>query len=209
MSSNIKETKPGSDAQTGATPTTTTEATDPFDPARLRLSQKFADTVGIKKALVTVPVRKPNKQEFIRVHPSNEYRLETAVLELKEERETYLVTPELWPELPSELTPKVLFTTINRQGVLTLWPVRMPGADGRLDQWNDSALEAANLAKDHWVRVVANMSLGAYEVSVASGNLPDPEWPDHSFRKVLEIAFKGKYITDLDHPAIRGLRGEL
>ena len=32
---------------------------DPFDPARLRLSQEFAASLGIKKALLTVPVRKP------------------------------------------------------------------------------------------------------------------------------------------------------
>ena len=33
---------------------------DPFDPERLRLSQDFAATVGVKKALLTVPVRKPS-----------------------------------------------------------------------------------------------------------------------------------------------------
>jgi hypothetical protein len=182
---------------------------DPFDPSRLRLSQDFVATVGVKKALITVPVRKPSKQEFVRVHPDGAYRLETAVLELKEERETYLVDPSLWPELPSELTPKVLFATMNRQGVLTLWPVRMPGDDGRLDEWNASALEAAEMAQGRWVRVVANMSLGAYEVYEATGDLPDPDWPDLPFAEILKVAFKGHYITDIDHPVIRRLRGEL
>jgi len=182
---------------------------DSLDPSRLRLSQDFAATVGVKQALITVPVRKPNKQEFIRVHPDEAYRLETAVLELKEERETYLVAPSLWPELPSELTPKVLFTTMNRQGVLTLWPVRMPGEDGRLDEWNTSALEAAEMARTRWVRVVANMGLGAYEVYEATGNLPDPSWPELSFTEILKVAFKGRYITDIEHPVIRRLRGEL
>jgi len=181
---------------------------NPFDPSRLRLTQDFASKAGVKKALITVPVRKPSKQDFVRVHPSDEYRLETAVLELKEERETYLVSPELWSELPSELTPKVLFTTINRQGVLSLWPVRLPGEDGRLDDWNASALEAASMARKRWVRVVANMSLGAYEVYEATGNLPEPEWPEMAFSEILKIAFKGFYITEIDHPVIRRLRGE-
>jgi len=189
--------------------TTDRQKTDPFDPSRLRLSQDFAATVGVKKALITVPVRKPSKQEFVRVHPNEAYRLETAVLELKEERETYLVEPSLWPELPSELTPKVLFTTMNRQGVLTLWPVRLPGEDGRLDEWNASALEAAEMARRHWVRVVANMGLGAYEVYEATGNLPDPIWPELTFSEILKVAFKGRYITEIDHPVIRRLRGEL
>ena len=65
------------------------------------------------------------------------------MLELKEERETYLVDRGLWQELPGEIVPKVLFTTINRQGVLTLWPVRMPDQDGRQNAWSQSALEAA------------------------------------------------------------------
>ena len=32
---------------------------NPFDPASLRLDQSFADTVGVKRLLTTVPVRKP------------------------------------------------------------------------------------------------------------------------------------------------------
>ncbi len=40
-----------------------------FDPASLRLSQNFHESLGVKKALITVPVRKPGKQDFIRVHP--------------------------------------------------------------------------------------------------------------------------------------------
>ena len=47
---------------------------DPFDPANLRLSQSFTETVGVKKLLTTVPVRKPSPQEFVRVHPDPEYR---------------------------------------------------------------------------------------------------------------------------------------
>ena len=42
---------------------------DPFDPKRLRLSQRFANGADVKRALVTVPVRRPNGQEFFRVHP--------------------------------------------------------------------------------------------------------------------------------------------
>jgi hypothetical protein len=42
----------------------------PFDNlAALRLDQSYADTVGVKKLLTTVPVRKPNRQDFVRVHP--------------------------------------------------------------------------------------------------------------------------------------------
>ena len=47
---------------------------DPFDPSSLRLDQSFADGEGVKKLLLTVPVRKPNRQDFVRVHPDAAYR---------------------------------------------------------------------------------------------------------------------------------------
>lgn len=76
-------------------------------------------------------------------------------------------------------------------------------------QWNRSALEAANIAQTHWVRVAANMSLGAYEVFEATGDLPEPEWPSQDFAELLRIAFKGKYIDSPDHAVLKRLRGEV
>jgi hypothetical protein len=186
---------------------------DPFDPASLRLSQDFNASLGVRKALLTVPVRKPDRAWFVRVHPDPAYRLQTAVIELKEDRggETYLVTPALWPDLATEATfsARALFTAINRQGVVFVWPIRLPGTDGRVDDWSRSALEAADLAAKGWVRVTANMSLGAYEVFQATGPLPEPTWPEVSFQKLLTTAFKERLIDSLQHPILRRLRGEV
>jgi hypothetical protein len=91
-------------------------ADDIFDPTRLRLSQDFQSMVGVRKALVTVPVRKPDRQWFVRTHPEEGWRLQTAVLEVKEDRATFLVDRPLWRELPGEISSKVLFTAINRMG---------------------------------------------------------------------------------------------
>jgi hypothetical protein len=186
---------------------------DPFDPASLRLSQDFAASIGVKKALLAVPIRKPDKAWFVRVHPDAAYRLQTAVVELKEDRgaETYLVAPSLWPDLAAEATfsGRALFTAVNRQGVVFLWPVRLPGPDGRVDEWSRTALEAADMAAKGWVRVAANMGLGAYDVHQASGRLPEPDWPDVPFRELLRVAFKDRFINDLNHPVLRRLRGEV
>lgn len=186
-------------------------APDPFDPVSLRLSQNFAAAAGVKKALLSVPVRKPDKSWFVRVHPEAAYALQTAVVELKEDRETYLVAPALWAALVAESTfsPRALFTAINRQGVLFVWPVRLPGADGKLDEWSRTALEGADRARQGWVRMAANMSLGAYDLFVATGDLPEPEWPELPFRDLLRIAFKDRLIDSLDHPVLRKLRGEV
>jgi hypothetical protein len=170
--------------------------TEQLDISRLRLPQDFASSIGVKKLLITVPVRKPGKQDFVRVHPDEGWRLQTAVLELKEEREIYLVDQPLWNELVGEISPRILFTAVSRQGVLFLWPVRLPGEDGRIDNWSRSAQEAAMKAMDRWVRVSANMSLGAYEIFKAVSDLPDPEWPEVTFQGVLEIAFRDRFIKD-------------
>ncbi|MFZ1948743.1 MAG: hypothetical protein WAU74_01575 [Pseudolabrys sp.] len=183
---------------------------NPFDPAALRLDQSFADTVGVKKHLVTVPVRKPNRQYFVRVHSHLEYRLTpAAIIEVKEDREVYLVTPNIARELAGEFTAATLFTTINRQGVLHLWPVKLPGPDGKHNEWHRSAAEAAELAMKGWIRVTANMSVGAYEVFEAIGDLPEPEWPEIPLPEILKIAFSDRIVDRTDHPLVQRLRGQV
>lgn len=186
-------------------------APDPFDPASLRLSQNFAADCGVKKLLLTVPVKKPPKEWFVRVNPDEAYRLNVALLELKEERELYVIDPRILPDLAGEamIRPRVLFTAVNRQGVVFLWPVNLPGADGKLDDWSRSALEAAKLAQNAWVRVVADMSLGAYQVFEAGGDLPDPTWPETPFGDLLRIGFRDRLVDSLDHAVLRKLRGEM
>lgn len=183
-------------------------APNPFDPASFRLDQSFAETVGVKKLLTTVPVRRPNRQEFMRVHPSINYRLSpAAIIELKEDHEVYLLTPNMAQALPGEFVPVTLFTTINRQGVLSLWPVRLPGQDGRQLEWHRSAAEAAERAMSKWIRIAASMSLGAYEITEAIGDIPEPVWPAYSFQEILRIAFHGRIVDSPNHPLVRRLRG--
>ena len=55
------------------------------------MSQDHLEAVGLRKQLITVPVRKPSKEWFVRVHPDSDYRLETGVVELKEEGDIYVV----------------------------------------------------------------------------------------------------------------------
>jgi hypothetical protein len=185
------------------------DAPDPFDPASFRLSQDFTDGASVKKLIRTVPVRKPNKHDFVRVHPDPGYRADNVgIIDFKDERETYLLHPSIAVELPGEFQQKNLLTTIARQGVVFLWPVVVLGSGGRAQEWHRSEAEAAELAQNHWIRMRANMSLGAYEIFKAQGQIPEPEWPDVTFNELLELAFRdGRVIRSFDHPAIKRLLG--
>jgi hypothetical protein len=185
----------------------TAPVADPFDLTKLRLDQSFVESAGVKKLLTTVPVRKPNPQDFVRVHPSPEFRAALAVIELKEDREIYLLTPQIARELPGEFVMVMLFTAVNRQGVVHLWPARLPAPDGRVLEWHRSALEAADMATRRWVRVKSNMSLGAYEI-VEAATTTEPEWPAATFQELLRIAFRDRLVDRLDHAVIKRLRGE-
>jgi hypothetical protein len=184
-----------------------TPAPDPFDLASLRLNPSFIETAGVKKLLTTVPARKPGAQDFIRVRREPEYRENFALVDLKDDREDFLVRPELMSELAGEVVYKTIFTAINRQGVVFLWPIRLPAPDDRKSDWTRSAREAAELAMEKWIRVKANMSLGAYEVTASETIKVEPVWPELSFGELLRIAYRDRMITNLEHPVIQRLRG--
>ena len=148
----------------------------------------------------------------MRTHTDREaYWLDTFVIELKEDREVYFVSPELWPALAGESTfsPRQLVRAVSRDGTPFLWPIRLPGPDGKLDSWSQSTTEAAILAQTSWVRVAANMALGAYDLFEATGIDAEPNWPRESMSELLRVAFRGKLIEEMDHPVLRRLRGEV
>jgi len=125
-----------------------TDVTTDFDLDNLRLKQDFSETLGIRRILSLVPVRKPNRTNFFRVHPGEDYRMDVGILEMKEERETFLVTPAMMsePGIYELVVPARLVTYITRQGVVGLWPLKLE-KDGKLNPWHESALKAAQLAE--------------------------------------------------------------
>ena len=142
------------------------------------------------------------------MHPDKAYRLAVALIDFRDERDAvYLIAPNVAKEMPGEFVMSTIYTTITRQSVVLLWPVRLPPSDGRHNEWHRSAAEAAELAMKRWIRVKANQPLGAYEMFEAAGTIPDPEWPRETMREPLKIAFSDRLVDSLDHPVIRRLRG--
>lgn len=106
-------------------------SSDEFDMAQYRVSQNFLETTNVKKLLTTVPVRKPGAQDFIRVHSDVNYRDLVAILELKDDRESYLVNLAAVPELQNECYIATLFTAITRTACCSCGRCECPPPMGR------------------------------------------------------------------------------
>lgn len=185
-------------------------ATNPFEPAALRIDPVNDIELGAKKLIVSVCVRKPSAQEFFRTHHGVDFRMTVAIIEVKETREIYLVTPGISRELAAEIRLVELRVCMSRAGSIFIWAVPLPSSDGRENAWHVSSRAAATTAEKLWVRMSANMSAGSYDVRVAPASLPDPIWGDIEFSELLRLAFgNGKLIDSLEHPVIRSLQGQL
>ncbi len=181
-----------------------------FDLNALRLKQDFNETLGVQKMLTHVPVRKPNKTNFIRVHPGEDYKLDVGIVELKDTQETFLVMPGIMqePGVYELVQPARIVTYINRQAIVALWPLKLE-RDGKLNPWHESALEAAHMAQDQWISVRADMSLGAYQIFAATAELSSPKWPEQTFSELIRIGFKDKIVSESSHPLIQQLTGAI
>lgn len=199
---------PETESAVSPAPTFQAAAPDPFDPAQFAANSTVLGGVGVTKEMVTCPVRKPNKQEFVRVHPGVEYQLRAHILDLKEARETYLVMPALAAALPGETRTVNLSLTVSRLGAVFVWPVPEPSLDGREAGWGTSARAAGINPETKWVRIVANMPQGAHDVFAAPGALGTPVWPDKAMRDILAVALGESFIIrGAGHPVVKRLLG--
>jgi len=182
-----------------------TSADDEFL-ASLRIDQSYTDaTIGVRRVLGTVPVRKPNKTDFFRVHP--DHSLDCFSIELKEEREQYFLSRGLEQLVAEFAEPVRLRLCVTRLGTAFLWPIKLPREDRRVDEWRRSAAEAAHLAESKWIRLAADMHLGAYQTFEAVADLGDPKWPAESWAEVVKVALRDRRIDNEDHAVIRQLLG--
>ena len=176
---------------TTATPET---PPDPFNPDNLRLSQSFTETVGVKKLLTTVPVRKPSKTSCGCTQPGISRDWEETSSRSRARGGRRVRHEDLfWRSI----------------GTPFFWPVRLPSPDGKDLDWWRSGREAAGMAMRDWVRVKANMNLGAYDIWKAESVISEPEWPQLGFWDLIRLAFKDHLITTTDHLVIKRLRGQI
>lgn len=184
-------------------------ASEVNDIASLRLPVDYGATHGVKKLTVSVPVGKPSKTQFFQVHPDPAMTFPAAIFEDKDDGTFYLLTPSVAASYPDVARPVELYRAIDRQGNQRLIPVPLPASNGQRNPWHDSLLQAVNLSKGSWIRLAANKSAGSYDVYLAQGNLPAPDWPDSKMEDLVGLAFRGRIVDSEDHAIIRALQGRV
>ncbi len=179
-----------------------------FDLNAIRINPENLNGEVARKLLTTVPVQKPGKHVYVRVHPDPTYRIDTAVFQFDNDREYYLVLPAAQSYFPTDIQFVTLYTAITRSGDVFLWPVRFPDESRRGGgrDWHQTARLAAEHAQSFWIRVQANMNVGRYDIHEAIDQLADPVWPDCSFERLVQLAFNDDRIVNReDHMVIRML----
>lgn len=179
-----------------------------IDITRAALPQSFELLVETEKHVTEVPVRKPKKQEFIRTHDDVGWTFHAWTLTWEDDGRVYLVDPDVRQALGIEAVPTALIAASSKTAGFFVWPIRLPDPDGKHNPWHRSALDAATIAKESWVRVTSNRSAGCYDTLVAKSDYGEPEWPSKTFEELLQVAFQDAFISDLEHPIAKKLRGE-
>jgi hypothetical protein len=190
------------------------ELVKPADPTSIfddldALRKQERPIIQKHELLTHVPVGNPSSDGYFRVHPDPAMTLPAKIFRLKDDKDrtVYYVPPHMdeHPLTKTRLRSVLLVATFCwplRQ--IGIWPVPLD-TEGVGASWWESARTAYENAKERWTQMSAGN--GHYVVSVAEGDIPDPEWPDRSFSELLKIGLKDRIIDNDAHPVMRRLRG--
>jgi hypothetical protein len=149
---------------------------------------------------VGLPVTKPNKAQFFRIHPN----LYSDVYLLKIQGMTgevvYAVVPDMVQHLDN-VGRYTLFLGVHRDRTPFLWPISATSPDG----YSRTARQIAIAAQDEWCRLVSNRATSQYIKRVAPKCTDEPIWPkDKTFIDLLVLAFgEDRIIDSPEHPVVK------
>ena len=177
--------------------------------SKFRITQSYGGTLGSKKLVTHVPVGKPSKEKFFQASDSDERSIDVYLYEDKTESTFHLVSPEVSDILDGLVRAVTLHLAIDRADNPFLIPVPFPAENGQRNPWHQSLLNGVEHARTKWVRVQSDKSVGVYQIHEAQGDLPAPNWPELSLDELVNIAFAGRVINDLEHPKVQTALGRI
>ncbi len=183
------------------------DTVDPFDPEALAVPAGHELTPSAR-IMLDCHVGNPPRDQFVRSHPDPEMSHVMYIMKLESQRNaTFILSPEVASAYEDECRQAILTVAIDRSGEPFLW-VTYPKKPHEHEQnaWHRSAMLAREEAVSTWLRMKSGTR--NYITEIAQVTIPEPEWPDYSFRDYLRAGFgEDRIITDPDHPVLMRLTG--
>lgn len=166
------------------------------------------EIIPSEKLLSSLPVRKPKRDEWVRVH--NEIQVRVYIYEAKEDNANYIVMPAVAESLLDVVRFVQLSLAVNYSGSAFAWPVPVP-TERKPHRAHISAFAGAEKAMCEWVRI--SWCKDDYEIRRRLSSKIEPVWPGEitSASEMLRFVVKAggiEIIESLDHPVVRALLGQ-
>jgi hypothetical protein len=141
---------------------------------------------------VTLPVQRPNKAKFFRIHPT--LHADISIYKIKEGSKGGEIFA-VYPKMVSRIEGCSLFTLFlgsHKDGSLFLWPVNAVSSDN----WSKSSRQIAIAAMKVWCRLVTDQNAGLFVKREAKSITDEPVFPtDKTFIELLTLAFDPDHIV--------------
>jgi len=189
-------------------PEKSTQVDDEFSPENLRVLNKIDLRDLVCTELVELSARKPQKDEWFRVHP--DYQQQGGILEIFSENKVFWVSKGMQSQVAHDpcFTFRICVLCVTRQGVPFIWPLKTDvAAGGTGDKYVRIPFAAMVHGREKWTRLYWSQEKREHQVET-SDLLDAPKFPDKPFSELLKLAFKDAVISTADHPAILNLKGK-
>jgi hypothetical protein len=181
---------------------------NPAAAASLAIDQSHMEEfANLEEQSSIVECKRPAKGIFFTVRPETtkpwQDRKFYFLLEL-EGRDPYLVAPDIAKQKSDEdvIRPVLIARYVTMKGDEGLWPLKLDQPDARSNPFNQSALHILEIAGTRkWVRIVSGKKQKHYrhQISPRTFEQVPPRFSERSFDDLINIAFKDRIITSLDH----------
>jgi hypothetical protein len=158
-----------------------------------------------------IPLRgTPISGVYFRTWADQEDEFPVAILKVKNDddrKEVYILSEKV-AELP-HVAPKVrdasLVPCVTSTDKVFVWAKTHPDPDDRMGfRIYDALARAGKIARKTWI--LLNWDGGALSVEEPREPIEEPKWPSgQSLEEIFEVAIRGAWIDDPDHPVIRKL----
>lgn len=171
------------------------------------LGRPIDEIVPSEKVLTSLPVRKPKRDEWIRLHP--EIHTRAYIYESREDNSWYVVLPTVVEPMLDVVRYVQLTLAVNYGGSAFVHPVPVP-TERKAHRAHITGFAGAEQAMREWVRISWNGS--EYDIYRRSSAKVEPAWPAEVTNPSEMLRFAAKaggfeVIDSLDHPVVRELQG--